>query len=222
MTSSLHSPPQLVQGAAHDPHLARADGTQCSLRFFSDFPSAKRVLDVGCGNGTHLRDLTAQGCDVVGVERDPQSVKRLERQGFRVVQGVAENLPFADASFDAIVCSVVVPYTDERRAVAEWARVLAPHGEVRASFHGIAYALHYLLRGPDLRRRLYGGRMIANSCVYRLTGHRLPRFWGDTLYQSAARLHRYYAQTSLALLSEYVRPGVGGLREIFFHHLQKC
>jgi SAM-dependent methyltransferase len=221
MTSSLQIAPKLVQGMAHDPHITLADGTQRSLRFFSDFPPATRVLDVGCGNGAHLRDLTTQGCDVIGVERDPQAVKRLEQQGYRVVQGVAENLPFADASFDAVVCSVVVPYTDERRAVAEWARVLAPHGEVRASFHGIAYALQYLWGGPDLRHRLYAGRMIANSCVYRLTGRRLPKFWGDTLYQSAARLHRYYAQTSLALLSEYVRPGVGGLREIFFHHLQK-
>lgn len=210
-----------VEGAACDPHVRLNDGTAQRLSFFDDLPREARVLDVGCGSGGHLKALAARGFRIVGVECDVQAVQSLQREGYDVVVGRAEELPFPDRSFDAIVCSVVVPYTDERRVIAEWGRVLTGGGQVRASYHGVAYALKQLLAGPGYRRRLYGGRTIANGCLYRLTGRRLPGFWGDTLYQSASRLARYYERADLALVAEYVRPGLGGLREIFFHHLRK-
>jgi SAM-dependent methyltransferase len=221
MSSALVTTAHLVAGPAHDPQLALADGTPHRLRFFSDLPTSLRVLDVGCGNGQHLRELAGRGCRVVGVEPSARAVRALCDSGLDVLQGTAESLPVEDGSFDAIVCSVVVPYTDERRAIAEWARVLAPRGQVRASYHGLGFALGQVLQGPGLRRRVYGARTIVNSWCYRLTGRRLPGFWGDTLYQSAARLARYYREAGLTLLGEYVRPAYG-LRDVFFHHLQKA
>jgi SAM-dependent methyltransferase len=222
MIATCSTESNLVQGPACDPLVRLDDGTARRLRFFCDLPAGARVLDVGCGKGDHLRELLAKGCDALGVEYDSAAVQKLRQDGLSVVQGRAEDLPFDDASFDAIVCSVVVPYTDERRTVAEWSRVLKPGGQVRASYHGVAYFLNYLLHGPGWRRRAYGGRTLANSCLYRLTGRRLPGFWGDTLYQSLARLRRYYECERLRLVHEYVRPGVGGLRDIFFHHLEKA
>jgi SAM-dependent methyltransferase len=214
--------PITVQGPASDPHVAQHGGSTQRLRFFSDFTPGTRVLDVGCGQGVHLRELAAQGCDVIGLDCDDAAAESLRREGHSVVQGRAEELPFDEASFDAIVCSVVVPYTDERRAIAEWSRVLAPGGQVRASYHGAAWFLNYLLHGPTWRLRLYGARTLLNGCVYRLTGRRLPGFWGDTLYQSVTRLRQYYACQGLGLVQEYVRPGIGGLRDTFFHHLEKA
>lgn len=211
-----------VEGPACDPHVRRSDGSQASLRFFDrDCGPGQRVLDVGCGSGEHLRILIARGCDAVGVDRDPQILADLKRQGLAVVAGRAEQLPFPNASFDAVICSVVVPYTDERRTIAEWSRILKPQGQVRASYHGLGYFLNYLLRGPGLRLRVYGARAIANGWTYALCGKRLPGFWGDTLYQSVGRLRNYYRRQRLRLVREYVRPGLFGLRDIFFHHLEK-
>lgn len=210
-----------VEGAACDPHVRLSDGTAQRLSFFEDLPPQARVLDVGCGRGRHLKALAARGFCITGVECDEQAVQSLAGDGFDVVVGRAEHLPFPNRSFDAIVCSVVVPYTDERRVIAEWGRVLRSGGQVRASYHGVGYALKQLLAGPGYRTRLYGGRTIANGCIYRLTGRRLPGFWGDTLYQSPTRLASYYERAQLTLAAEYVRPGLGGLREIFFHHLHK-
>ena len=220
MSSALLATANVVAGPAHDPHVPLADGTRQPLRFFSDFSSSLRILDVGCGRGEHLRELARLGCRAVGIEPDAQTVAALRGCGLAVLQGTAESLPVPDATFDAIVCSVVVPYTDEQRAIAEWARVLRPGGQVRASYHGLGFALRQVLEGPGIRRRVYGGRTIANSWCYRLTGRRLPGFWGDTLYQSAARLARYYCRAGFALVAEYVRPAYG-LRDVFFHHLQK-
>ena len=73
-------------------------------------------MDVGCGTGIHLRELVARGHRCAGIDYDVKNVERLKNDGFDVVRGRAEALPFPDASFDAIVCSVVLPYTDERAA----------------------------------------------------------------------------------------------------------
>jgi SAM-dependent methyltransferase len=221
MSASCLEKPTIVHGPACDPRACRAGAVGERLHFFAGFPSGARVLDVGCGQGEHLRQFVAQGYDAIGVESDPQAVAMLRDKGLPVVAGQAESLPFDDASFDAVVCSVVVPYTDERQTVREWSRVLAPGGQVRASYHGAAYYLNFVFRGPGWRTRLYGGRSLVNGIYYRLTGGRLPGFWGDTLYQSAARLDRYYARYGLRLVREYIRPGIGGLRDIFFHHLEK-
>jgi SAM-dependent methyltransferase len=221
MNATIDFPPTLVTGCAHDPYVAVGGSTPRRLEFFSDFRPGLRVLDVGCGDGEHLAEIARRGCQAVGVESNRDAVRRLQDYGFDVAPGTAECLPFPDRSFDAIVCSVVVPYTDEGRAIAEWARVLKPHGEVRASYHGLGYALRHLLGGPGIRTRFYGARTIANSWLYALSGRRLPGFWGDTLYQSAARLRRYYQAAPFSLRAEYIRPAFGGLRDVFFHHLEK-
>jgi SAM-dependent methyltransferase len=188
---------------------------------FSSFPFGARVADVGCGEGRHLAELAECGCQPVGVEIDPSLVALCRANGHEVVEGPAESLPFVDRSVDGIVCCIVVPYTDERKAVAEWARVLVPAGEVRASFISLGYALRFLLGGPSLRHRFYGLRMILNTAAYRLTGKRLPGFLGDTLYQSPRQLAKYYARFGLRLVNAPRVPTYLGLSVLIYHHLEK-
>lgn len=209
-----------VSGPANAPML-ETGGARHPLPFFGDFPPGARVLDVGCGSGEHLRLLAERGCQAVGIERDEQLVATLREEGFDVTVGTAEQLPFADRSLDGIVCSVVLPYADERRAVLEWGRVLAPGGQVRASYHGSGYAAGYLMGKSKWSKRVYALRMIANSWCYALTGRRLPGFLGDTLYQSRARLARYYRAAGLALVAEYIHPGPAGLPKFIYHALEK-
>src|SRR5690606_7242849 len=123
-----------------------------------------------------------------GVEIDTRLVAECRSRGLDVLQGQAEMLPFDGSSFDAVLCSVVVPYTDERRAVAEWARVLKLGGAVNLTTHGLGYGLDYLLRGNHWKRRFYGFRMLVNSAVYEASGRRIPGFLGDTLCQTSSRM----------------------------------
>ena len=120
-----------------------------------------------------------------------------------------------------MVCSVVVPYTDEAIAVAEWARVLAPGGSVRVSYHGLGYALRQLLWGPGLPFRFYGLRTIVNSWVYALTGRRLPGWIGDTLYQSERRLARYYRQIGFRVVASSTSRMLGRFPVFIYHHLER-
>ena len=76
-----------------------------------------RVLDLGCGSGEFMRTLLARGCDVVGVDVDTDAVAALRAEGLDARVGAGEAIPLPDESVDAILCSVAIPYMDERRAI---------------------------------------------------------------------------------------------------------
>ena len=105
-----------------------------SLR--SSLPAATtvNVLDAGCGTGGLLRRLTEAepawrlaGLDFSPLARDLAR----ERTGLDVAEGSITAMPFADASFDAIVsCDVVCQVTDAAVALREFHRCLRPAGIV--------------------------------------------------------------------------------------------
>lgn len=75
-----------------------------------------KVLDVATGGGHVARRLREEGCTVITVDPAPG-------MGADVV-APAEELPFADGSFDVVTCRIAAHhFQDVRRAVAEMARV---------------------------------------------------------------------------------------------------
>lgn len=92
------------------------------------------VLDVGCGGGALTRDLAAPRRLVVGTDPSVPQVRRCARrrvQGVTCAAAPAEHLPFADATFDALVSSCTVKHwPDLGRGLAECARVLRPGGRL--------------------------------------------------------------------------------------------
>ncbi|MBL0171144.1 MAG: class I SAM-dependent methyltransferase [Gemmatimonadaceae bacterium] len=109
---------------------------------FDRFARGMRVLDVGFGEGEQMQALLDRGCEVTGVDYSFALVDQAKARGFNATQSLAENLPFPAAQFDGLICKVVVPYTDEARAIAEWARVLKPGGVAWCPIMGpaISYA----------------------------------------------------------------------------------
>jgi SAM-dependent methyltransferase len=89
-----------------------------------------RSLDVGCGPGGNSAWLSEYG-EHTGVDRSTEALELLRRRhpAMRAVEGDATELPFADASFDALL-AITVLYMVERddRALGEAFRVLRPGG----------------------------------------------------------------------------------------------
>jgi ubiquinone/menaquinone biosynthesis C-methylase UbiE len=104
---------------------------------------ASRVLDVASGRGDGALVLAACfGCEVVGLDFGRRNVEaatneaRLRGLEDRVAFycGDAEKLPFADGTFDAVVCECALcTFPDKPTAVAEFARALKPGGRVGIS-----------------------------------------------------------------------------------------
>lgn len=94
-----------------------------------------RGLDVGCGRGWYMAPLCEEGARVVGLDQSRRQVEAARASigaDARVVQGSAESIPFADASFDfAYTVNVLHHVGDpsaQGRALAEMARVVRPGG----------------------------------------------------------------------------------------------
>lgn len=172
------------------PHIRCRDFLVAGVR------SGDAVLDVGCGDGDLLSALIAKGCHGKGVEIDDAIVERCRERGLDVVMGAAESIPFDDASFDVVVSSVVIPYTDERRAIAEVARVLKPDGIASVTGHGFGYPLSMIKR-RGLGGTAYAARMLVNTACYRTFRRRLPGFWGDTICQSLAKMRRDFVANGM-------------------------
>lgn len=105
------------------------------LRAASD-ATGRRLLDVGCGTGMVLQLATADGWTAVGIDvAEPLLAVAGERVGAAAVRvAEADDLPFDDASFDAVVGVNAFQFaSDPAAALQEAARVLAPGGRVVAS-----------------------------------------------------------------------------------------
>jgi len=189
---------------------------------FAEFPPGSTVLDIGFGTGEQMRRVGARGCRSVGLEIDSGLASRARGLGLSVCRAQAEHLPFATGSMDGVVCKVVIPYTDEEKAVSEIARVLRPGGTARVSYHGSGYFLRYLLTDRDWRRRVYALRTMVNTVVYALTGSRLSGSLGDTLYQSERRLRRYYVAHGLEVVEARPSHAFAGAPVFIYHVLQRA
>ena len=101
-----------------------------------EVPRPGAILDVGCGTGRLLRAAEARfpGAELVGVDPAPQMVRQAqasagEGSSIRFHQAAAEKLPFPDSRFDLVFSTLTFHHwSDQAKAVAEIARVLAPGG----------------------------------------------------------------------------------------------
>lgn len=108
----------------------------------ANIESSHDVLDIGCGTGTVIVMLKREypAVEVVGLDPDPQALRRARKKVMRagvsvqLDQGFADELPYPEASFDRVLSSFMFHHLDEperERVSREVLRVLKPGG----SFH---------------------------------------------------------------------------------------
>lgn len=123
---------------------------------------ARRVLDVGCGEGRFCRQLRALGYETVGVDIVEEfiAVARKADPGGRYEVGGVENLPFEPGRFDfAISYLTLLDFIDLDAAMDEMVRVIRPGGWLLActinpfmsTFDG---AWHYDEEGNKIHARV--------------------------------------------------------------------
>lgn len=87
----------------------------------------RRILDLGCGKGRFARPLAEGGAEVIGI--DLSAAMLADAAGIARVRGSARRLPFAAASFDAVVAVEVFEHLARIDDVlGEARRVLRPGG----------------------------------------------------------------------------------------------
>ena len=100
-----------------------------------------RLLDVACGSGgPTIRAAKICGSTVHGIDIHEAAVRTARGQAAEAnltdtatfqQADASQPLPFADTSFDAIICIDAINHFPDRRAILdEWARLLAPDGRI--------------------------------------------------------------------------------------------
>lgn len=105
------------------------------------FDAGSSILDAGCGGGRNLVYFLRSGFKVFGIDQNPEAVEyvrllannlapQLPSANFQVAP--VEKMPFADASFDAVISSAVLHFAKDERhffeMVEEMWRVLKSGG----------------------------------------------------------------------------------------------
>ena len=98
---------------------------------------ADEVLDVACGSGNATIPAALTGAKVTGLDLTPELLEagraNAAQAGVEIdwVEGDAEQLPFEDQSFDAVISVFGCMFApDHRRTAMELARVLRPGGRL--------------------------------------------------------------------------------------------
>lgn len=93
------------------------------------FRAGGRLLEIGCGGGSLLRNLQDLGWHAEGVDFDPAAVANARAKGLTVHQGALHEQKLPAASFDAVVMSHVIEHVHEPGALLqECRRLLKPDG----------------------------------------------------------------------------------------------
>jgi len=120
------------------------------------------LLDVGCGPGMlvrHLVDTRPGDFKVSALDQSPAMIRAADKRlrdaaGVEFCVAAAEEMPLPDASFDVVLATGVLEYTDVPRVLDEIARVTRPGGVVVATMlnpHSLYRLVEWCIFWPGLR-----------------------------------------------------------------------
>jgi len=94
-------------------------------------PPAGRKVEIGVGSGLFASALNIEeGCDP-----SPRMRQKAQERGIKAIDGVAENLPYENQSFDVALMITTICFVDDpERSLKEINRILKPEGLVIVGF----------------------------------------------------------------------------------------
>jgi SAM-dependent methyltransferase len=171
--------------------------------------TALPVLDAGCGTGGFLRKLrkAVPNKPLVGMDIEPVATALArQKSGAAICVGSVDDLPFATGSLGAVFSADVLYHraVDERRALADFYRCLAPGGVLLLNLP----AYDWLMSAHDLAvhsaRRYTAGRLKAQLSEAGFTGI-ITTYW-NTLPFPLMVLRRKLFTTSTTTSDVMVYP----------------
>ncbi len=145
------------------------------------FEKKEKILDAGCGFGQWTRVLSELNENIYAVDSEhyrvniaKQILKINNRENVSFHVGSIESLPFDDDIFDAIISYSVIYWTDFKKSLKEFYRVLKPNGVVYFVANESGWYLYNLVTGhssaSDYNARIYAIQTFFSTIKYFITG----------------------------------------------------
>lgn len=168
----------------------------------ADLTDGDAVLDVGCGTGIlarHAARRLGETGSVTGIDCNPGMLAVARQASDRVTwhEGVAERLPYPDASFDRVVSQFALMFfADQCEGVREMARVTRPGGTVTiATWVDVEESPGYAAMVDLLGRRFGDEAAAALSAPFSLGSEaKLREILDDALPDAAVTRHEGHAR----------------------------
>lgn len=123
------------------PHRDEAEAARAVRLYLEAAPPAAAVLDLACGAGRHLRELSDAGVEAIGLDlsRVLLAEARLAAPGVPVVRADMRWLPFPDAAFGGLTSfftsfGYFASRAEDRSVIREIRRVLSRGGTFMLDF----------------------------------------------------------------------------------------
>ena len=185
-----------------------------SARVLAEVAPQASVVELGSGTGGISVDLARSGLDVLGIEPESGGIqasvwraRRYPEIRCRFEVGVAERLPIASESVDAVVSNQVIEHIrDIDGAAREMFRVLKPGGLVLHNMPNYAfpYEPHYRVPFPPRMSRTTGMRYL------KLLG-RDPKLFDDCIFPTL----------SASVIALFERHGFVGAHNRYAHEVSE-
>jgi SAM-dependent methyltransferase len=139
----------------------------------------KRVLVDGCGVGAYLAHLAPLACQAVGLDIELERAQEAHVHAGQVLCAAGEQLPFPGDYFDLVLSHEVLEHVqDDRQAIAEMVRVLAPGGRLVLFCPNRGYPFE--THGIYWRGRYHFGNIPLVNYLPGATGTAWRRMWRST------------------------------------------
>lgn len=175
----------------------------------------RRVLDIGCGAGQEMLPFVERGAYAVGMDIMPEvgqvgrKMYRAKNLGDRVsfLRASGDELPFADESFDVMICRGALMFMDNKRAITEMARVMRRGGVFFLMVQAPPYYWWKIGKGlktGNVLSSVHAARVLAAGNWYLMTGKqptgRITA--GGEIFQTRSSLSREFEQFGMTIVGE--------------------
>ncbi|MFP3909274.1 MAG: class I SAM-dependent methyltransferase [Archaeoglobaceae archaeon] len=127
----------------------------------------QKILEMGCGTGNLTKILVKAGYHVTAVDISPQMLRKFaSNNGCQILLGDAENPPFKEDSFDAVICrNLMCTLPEPEKTLHNWSKLLKQGGKLciidkidtgTNIRERIGHFLVLMLEGQNLWRLGYG------------------------------------------------------------------